>query len=268
MRKAFNAIDNYQTSAQFRKRKKFLREFGEPHFSLAEELIKQLDLSGKEKILDIGCGFGEVLMLLKKNGHRGKLVGVDQSNGMINEAKKLASGQSAQFKVALAEKLPFPDGVFDIVICKHALYHFDIPKAIEEMRRVLKPHGRLALTLNSLARGSKKHVEYYKKFLAKKLRCDYPNTTSHANFENYHNFIDGFRVLKEIVMCRYAKLTKKEPFIEYMASFREVFSPAPSDENWSRAIKALGEDMDKEIRVKNSIEERLFAGISILEKIK
>ena len=96
-------------------------------------------------ILDIGCGSGAYTTLLAKQGFH--VVGLDISKLGISTAKKWAVCENLQDRVALivanAEKLPFKNESFDIVICSEVLEHLDSPhKGINELNRVLAWGGR------------------------------------------------------------------------------------------------------------------------------
>jgi SAM-dependent methyltransferase len=105
-----------------------------------------LALAGNESILDVGTGPGDFLIRLRNSGHRGRLLSVDSSPGMVAKAKSLAP--TIQFIQADAQQLPFPDESFDVVTARHMLYHVpSIPLALGEARRVLKLGGKfLAIT--------------------------------------------------------------------------------------------------------------------------
>ncbi len=114
--------------------------------------IKQLKLFKKlfkniknKKILDIACGNGAYSIFLAKNN---KVIGLDISPGMIKISKELAKQHniSHNFKgiVGDAEKLPFKDNEFDIVLCMDTLHHFTDKRTysmLKEFNRVTKPKG-------------------------------------------------------------------------------------------------------------------------------
>lgn len=100
-------------------------------------------------ILDVGCGTGLNLMeAARRFGPARALCGVDIAPGMIALARQKAAmvGVPALFAVADAQRLPFPDQSFDLVICNSVIHWFeDRLQALREMRRVLRPGGSLAL---------------------------------------------------------------------------------------------------------------------------
>lgn len=97
-------------------------------------------------MLDVGCNAGEFLSHLRKLYPRLKLFGVE----IDKDALEYARGQlpAADLRLADATSLPFPDAIFDCVSCMEVLEHIPVerrPQALSEMRRVLKPSGRLLL---------------------------------------------------------------------------------------------------------------------------
>ncbi len=94
--------------------------------------------------LDVACGTGAVTRAMSEilHGH-GRVCGVDPSEGMIAEARKSVA---AEFQIARAEGLPFPDKSFDFLSMGYALRHVaDLHRAFAEYHRVLRPGGRLLI---------------------------------------------------------------------------------------------------------------------------
>jgi len=114
-----------------------------------ERLLAPAELRAGESVLDIGCGTGSLAIVAKAHvGQHGRVIGVDPSPEMIARARTKAArkNQDVDFQVAWAQALPFPDASFDVVLSTVMLHH--IPRAgredaLREVRRVLKPTGRL-----------------------------------------------------------------------------------------------------------------------------
>ncbi|MBI3662599.1 MAG: methyltransferase domain-containing protein [Acidobacteria bacterium] len=106
-------------------------------------------VSPGERVLDVGCGTGSLALAAKRRvGAGGAVHGVDAAAEMVARAKQKAvrEGLEVTFDVAPAQALPFPDGAFDLVLCTLMMHHLPDggrKQAIAEMRRVLKPGGRL-----------------------------------------------------------------------------------------------------------------------------
>jgi len=114
------------------------------------KLLKWLNPQKGEKILDIACGDGELSLRIAAKG--GEVHGIDMSVQGIASAKRLAgiAKIKCEFAVGDAERLPYQDGFFDKVVCSSSLEHFkDDAQSLSEMKRVLKPGGRVILTVDS-----------------------------------------------------------------------------------------------------------------------
>jgi ubiquinone/menaquinone biosynthesis C-methylase UbiE len=123
------------------------------------ELLAQLKLRGDERILDLGCGRGAVLLLAAQHLTTGRAVGVDiwqrsDQSGNSPEAtlrNAVAEGVADRVEVHTADMtaLPFEAGSFDFVVSNAAIHnlkgHAAREKAIEEAVRVLRPGGRLMI---------------------------------------------------------------------------------------------------------------------------
>jgi ubiquinone/menaquinone biosynthesis C-methylase UbiE len=103
-------------------------------------------------ILDIGCGPGELVLSLLRQGFDAR--GIDISAGMVDVATRLlaSNGFDSSNRVARGdiERLAFPDQAFDVVVAAGVIeYQKDDTAALTEMRRVLKPNGLLILNVTN-----------------------------------------------------------------------------------------------------------------------
>jgi len=121
-------------------------------YSVGAELEDEVDvllaLSGNEALLDVGTGPGHFPGRLQRGGHRGRVVGVDLSAGMVAAAQ--ADYPQVEFVQAAADALPFGAAAFDVLTARHMLYHVpSVPAALAEFRRVLRPGGRFLAVTNA-----------------------------------------------------------------------------------------------------------------------
>jgi arsenite methyltransferase len=103
-----------------------------------------------ERVVDVGCGAGiDSLIVAKKVGPEGRVIGVDMTPSMLEKARQAAEEagiRHAEFREGYAEFLPVEDGWADVVISNGVLNLMpDKDAALQEMSRVLKPGGRLQI---------------------------------------------------------------------------------------------------------------------------
>jgi SAM-dependent methyltransferase len=114
-------------------------------------LVLAGDVAGR-RILDAGCGSGPLFAALRDRG--AIVTGFDKSTGMLEIARRRL-GPDADLRVAdLADPLPYPDGAFDDVIASLVLHYLeDLTGPLAELRRVLKPGGRLICSVEHPLQG-------------------------------------------------------------------------------------------------------------------
>ncbi|WP_086820454.1 class I SAM-dependent methyltransferase [Allokutzneria sp. NRRL B-24872] len=110
-----------------------------------------LDLAGDvagRRVLDAGCGAGPLFAALRERG--ATVSGFDVSAGMVEQAR-LRLGDDADLNVAdLGEPLPYEDDSFDDVLASLVLHYLrDWAPVLAEVRRVLKPGGRLIVSVDN-----------------------------------------------------------------------------------------------------------------------
>lgn len=117
----------------------------------AERLVQLAAPAPGERVLDVACGTGIVARrAAARVGAGGAVAGLDLNQSTLEVARAAAAqaGASIDWQAGDAAGLPFPDGAFEIVFCQQGLQFFpDRALALREMRRVLVPGGRLALSM-------------------------------------------------------------------------------------------------------------------------
>ncbi len=105
------------------------------------------EISPTDTILDVACGTGEFERLLLAEYSSQQIVGVDISEKMLAIAKqKFSAYPQVSFHIASASNLPFDNDSFDVIVSANSFHYFDDPLAsLKEMRRVLKPDGKVII---------------------------------------------------------------------------------------------------------------------------
>lgn len=128
-------------------------------FLVWEKLLDGMTWRGDERILDLGCGRGAVLLMAAEHVPQGRAVGIDiwsskdqSGNGMaVTEQNAKLEGVADRVKLHTADMrvLPFENDSFDVIVSSVAIHNIsaqeDRDKAIDEAWRVLRPGGHLLI---------------------------------------------------------------------------------------------------------------------------
>ena len=110
-------------------------------------LVEMAAPESADVVLDVATGTGNTALTLAPQVL--KVVGVDVASAMLDQARIRAEAENVrnvEFASGSAEELPFPEEQFSLVVSRHAPHHFHHPdKFLREVRRVLKPAGRLVV---------------------------------------------------------------------------------------------------------------------------
>lgn len=144
-------FDNYsRIAATFNERAKSYRK-NDWHRKHAERLVELTFLRAGDLVLDAGIGTGfAAVAIARKVGPGGRVLGVDVSPGMLQEARisiSTAGIQNVELLEADATDLnSYTPSMFDAVICAASLLYMSVSKALGEWHRLLKPGGLLAFS--------------------------------------------------------------------------------------------------------------------------
>jgi ubiquinone/menaquinone biosynthesis C-methylase UbiE len=143
----FLLTDQYKDASNLDARIQLHRRFSTNKYGWLRWVFDQFDLPLACRILDLGCGpanlWGENLDRIPAGW---EITLTDFSPGMVEQAQENLrdSGRPFTFDAVDAQTIPYDDASFDVVIANHMLYHVpDRAKALAEMRRVLRPGGKL-----------------------------------------------------------------------------------------------------------------------------
>ncbi len=118
---------------------------------LRQRVVTRGELRSGQAVLDVGCGTGTLAIeAAARVGAAGRVAGIDPAPRQIARAQSKArrAGLSLDFRVAVIEALPFPEGAFDVVTSTLMMHHLPGElkrRGLSEIVRVLRPGGRLVV---------------------------------------------------------------------------------------------------------------------------
>jgi ubiquinone/menaquinone biosynthesis C-methylase UbiE len=115
----------------------------------AKALLELVSLKPGERILDVACGTGVTTRFAKKEvGADGEVIGLDINAGMLSAARELSTELDIVWMESDVVNVALPSHHFDAIICQHGYHYFpDQPAALKEFHRLLKPSGRIAISI-------------------------------------------------------------------------------------------------------------------------
>src|SRR5258708_7517165 len=113
-------------------------------------LVDQAEIRPGHRVLDIGCGTGSLIVLIKTRYPDAEVTGLDPDPKALFRARRKAYGAkiAVQLDRGFSDQLPYPDGSFERVFSSFMLHHLEPQEkeaTLREVRRVLKPGGRFGL---------------------------------------------------------------------------------------------------------------------------
>lgn len=120
------------------------------HSDITDQTLGLMDFKPTDRVLDLGCGTGWASRRLARMVPEGEVVGIDVADEMLRRAEQASSGiANVRYLWGSAEKIPAADNSFDKVLSVESFYYYaDQGKALDELRRVIAPGGRLFILIN------------------------------------------------------------------------------------------------------------------------
>jgi SAM-dependent methyltransferase len=138
--------------------RRFLRMMNVTHSALTDWGLGHVGIGKGFTILDVGCGGGRTVGKLAALAPEGRVHGIDYSAESVaasrrENANAIAAGR-VEIEQASVSRLPFPDDTFDLVTAVETQYYWPAPADdMREIRRVLKPGGRLVVIMETYKGG-------------------------------------------------------------------------------------------------------------------
>jgi ubiquinone/menaquinone biosynthesis C-methylase UbiE len=120
------------------------------HSDITDQTLALMNLQPSDRVLDLGCGTGWASRRIARVLTAGEVVGIDVADEMLRRAEQASSGISnLRYIWGSAERIPTADNHFTKILSVESFYYYaDQGKALNELRRVLAPGGRLFILIN------------------------------------------------------------------------------------------------------------------------
>ncbi len=141
------------------------------HSKVTDWGLSHIAVTKHDTVLDIGCGGGRTVSKLAALAGDGKVYGVDYSRDSVAVATRTNRQWIARGRVEIREgsvsQLPFPEDMFDVITAVETHFWWpDLPAGMRELRRVLKPGGRLIIIAEIYKGAAGKTAQLAEKYLA------------------------------------------------------------------------------------------------------
>ncbi|MGA7873485.1 MAG: class I SAM-dependent methyltransferase [Candidatus Binatus sp.] len=252
--------EQYKDGSNLSARIRLHQRFSTNRYGLMRWMFDRVRLPENANVLELGCGTGILWRssVQVPDGWRVNLT--DMSGGMLRETRaNLARlGRSFAYMQADAQALPFRDESFDAVIANHMLYHVrDIPAALAEARRVLKPGGFCYAA--TMGHANMRELDD----LAARLFSLPRLTESAARFGLESGEVYMRRTFSEVKLERYPDslvVTEAVPLMDYICSMR-VRSRVTDEQ-----IAALRTHIENEIAARGELRITKDSGMFIARR--
>lgn len=228
-------------------------------------LFDKINLSSSEKVLEIGCGEGQ---LWKNNEDKipkeSEVILTDISSGMINDARVNLKNLKDNFEFHIADcvKLPYENESFDKVIANHMIFYVkDKKKAFSEIRRVLKKDGLFYCSTYGLKH--MKEIEKLTKSFNSKIALSEVHLEELFGLENGEEQLNYyFSDIKKYIYEDYLIIDEYKPLLDYILSCHG---------NQHEILKGRYDEFEKYVKAKvekaGKFKVTKYAGLFICRKL-
>ncbi len=238
----------YLTDEALRIRQETHELYSDPKLDFTEWAIGSVKWQGDEVVLDVGSGPGRYYHALRARYPDVEYYACDLYAGMIqtHPAKNTLA-------LADAQRLPYPDATFDVVMANHMLFHvYDVERALRELRRVVKPGGFVMATTNSIHT-----MPEFQALMRRAITLLSPPGTANVRVPGQHTdpftlesgtrlFCRHFFAVVRYDLPRALVFPTAEPALAYLNSTRSVReAELPQGVNWDEMMMIVREQIGR-----------------------
>jgi SAM-dependent methyltransferase len=249
--------EQYKNGDNLNARFRLHGRFSTNRYGVFPWIFDQMDVPANARILELGSGTG---VMWRSNANRipaqWRVILSDLSRGILTEGIANIGPSAARMRAVQidAQVLPFPDRTFDAVVANHMLYHVpEVPRALREIRRVLKPGGGCFAATFSLD-NMREFNDAVERFFGVPMSV----AAKHFGLEN------GAEMMREcfgaVELRRYSdslRVTEVQPLMDYINSVKRATLAAPDKQ------AAIREFFAAEIRAHGAVNISKDVGLLI-----
>ena len=253
----------YATDANLRLEEDTRAKYTVPTCDFVNWTLDTLAWQNDEAVLDIGCGRGKHYSQLRERAAGITYFALDLSPYMLLKhpagSDRLALGNALQ--------LPYADDSFDVVMANHVLYHLDdVDQGLDEIKRVLKPGGKLLATTNSIHNLPELQVLFRRAIVllsANGAHAHPPALPSEAfALENGTRILARhFYAVVRHVLPSQLIFDDVDPAMAYLDSMRDLRQHSlPEDVNWDDTMLIMRQQITQLIQLMGKLELKIVTG--------
>jgi ubiquinone/menaquinone biosynthesis C-methylase UbiE len=252
--------EQYKDGSNLSARIRLHQRFSTNRYGQMRWMLDRIRIAEDARVLELGCGTG-ILWRGSVEVPRGwRVILTDMSGGMLHETRAHLArlGRAFTYLQADAQSIPFRDESFDAVIANHMLYHVpDISRALDEVRRVLKPGGFCYAATMGVANMREMNDLSARFFSIPRMT----ESTTRFGLESGDAYMR--RAFSEVTLERYPDslvVTEAAPLLDYICSMR--MRSRITDEQ----IAALRQHVEHEIATRGEIRMTKDSGVFIARR--